>query len=155
MQMDEGPREIRLRGRLINSLYTEAMLLADEARAYFDHQGHQDREGLDPVSRVTLSCESLKITTRLMHVLAWLLTERAIDLGQMNAEEAAATSRRLGDAAASDTASIEGLPKPAIALIDASQDLYARVRRLEVEPPATVLMRNPALSLLDRLERAF
>ena len=153
--MDVGPREIRLRGRLVNSLYTEAMLLADEARAYFEHQGRADREILDPLARVSLSCESLKITTRLMHVLAWLLTERAIEVGQMGADEAAAAARRLGDATPSDAASIEGLPAPAIVLIDASQDLYARVRRLETEAPESASGVSPALSLLDRLERAF
>ena len=153
--MDDGPREIRLRGRLVNSLYTEAMLLADEARAYFEHQGRADREILDPLARVSLSCESLKITTRLMHVLAWLLTERAIEVGQMDADEAAAAARRLGDATPSDAASIEGLPAPAILLIDASQDLYARVRRLETEAPESASGVSPALSLLDRLERAF
>lgn len=153
--MNDGPREIRLRGRLVNSLYTEAMLLADEARSYFDRQGRADREMLEPLARVTLSCESLKITTRLMHVLAWLLTERAIEVGQMDVSEAAATARRLGDAAASDAASTEGLPGPAIALIDASQDLYARVRRLETEAPEGASEVSPALRLLDRLERAF
>lgn len=153
--MSEGPKEIRLRGRLVNSLYTEAMLLADEARGYFEHQGRGDREELDPLARVTLSCESLKVTSRLMHVLAWLLTERAIELGQMSDEEAAAAARRLGDAAPSDAMSIQGLPQAAIALIDASQDLYARVRRLEVDAPLDVPTASPALSLLDRLERAF
>ena len=153
--MDDGPREIRLRGRLVNSLYTEAMLLADEARAYFEHQGRADSEMLDPLARVSLSCESLKITTRLMHVLAWLLTERAIEVGQMDADEAAAAARRLGDATPSDAASIEGLPAPAILLIDASQDLYGRVRRLETEAPESASGVSPALSLLDRLERAF
>ncbi len=153
--MNEGPREIRLRGRLVNSLYTEAMLLADEARGYFEHQGREDRRALDPLARVTLSCESLKVTTRLMHVLAWLLTERAIELGQMSDEEAAASTRRLGDAAASDAESVAGLPQASIALIDASQDLYARVRRLEVEAPVEAPTASPALSLLDRLERAF
>ncbi|KQX18460.1 MULTISPECIES: DUF1465 family protein [unclassified Sphingomonas] len=153
--MNEGPREIRLRGRLVNGLYTEAMLLADEVRGYFEHQGRDDREALDPLVRVTLSCESLKVTSRLMHVLAWLLTERAIELGQMSDEEAAAAARRLGDAAPSDAASIRGLPQPAIALIDASQDLYARVRRLEVDAPTQAPTSSPALSLLDRLERAF
>ncbi|MES2495302.1 MAG: DUF1465 family protein [Pseudomonadota bacterium] len=153
--MDQGPKEIRLRGRLVNSLYTEAMLLADEARAYFEHRGRDDRDELDPLARVSLSCESLKVTSRLMHMLAWLLTERAIELGQMTDDEAAAAARRLGDAAPSDASSVRGLPKPAIALIDASQDLYARVRRLEVDPPAEAPTVSPALSLLDRLERAF
>jgi len=153
--MDQGPKEIRLRGRLVNSLYTEAMLLADEARAYFEHRGRDDRDELDPLARVSLSCESLKVTSRLMHVLAWLLTERAIELGQMTDNEAAAAARRLGDAAPSDASSLQGLPKAAIALIDASQDLYARVRRLEVDPPIQAPTVSPALSLLDRLERAF
>ena len=153
--MNDGPREIRLRGRLVNSLYTEAMLLADEARAYFDHAGREHRESLDPLRRVTLSCESLKITTRLMHVLAWLLTERAIEIGQISESEAAATGRRLGEAAPTDGLSIDGLPVQAIALIDASQDLYARVRRMETDVPADATATSPALSLLDRLERAF
>lgn len=153
--MDDGPREIRLRGRLVNSLYTEAMLLADEARAYFDHAGREHREALDPLRRVTLSCESLKITTRLMHVLAWLLTERAIEIGQVDEAEAAGAGRRLGEAAASEAQAVEGLPAQAIALIDASQDIYARVRRLQDDVPAAVSATSPALSLLDRLERAF
>lgn len=139
----------------MNGLYTEAMLLADEARGYFDHQGREDREALDPVARVVLSCESLKITTRLMHVLAWLLTERAIELGQMDAGEAAASARRLGEATPSDAASVRGLPPPAIALVDASQDLYARVRRLDTEESDPAAGSSPALSLLDRLQRAF
>ena len=153
--MSEGPREIRLRGRLVNGLYTEAMVLADETRAYFEHQGRDHREALDPVARVALSCESLKITTRLMHVLAWLLTERAIELGQMDDAEAAASARRLGEAAPSDRTSVEGLPAAAVALVDSSQDLYARVRRLAGDLPETAPVASPALSLLDRLERAF
>lgn len=144
-----------MRGRLVNSLYTEAMLLADEARSYFDHAAREQREALDPLRRVTLSCESLKITTRLMHVLAWLLAERAIEIGQMDESEAAASGRRLGEAAPTDSLTIEGLPAQAILLIDASQDLYARVRRLETDAPAEVSVTSPALSLLDRLERAF
>jgi len=153
--MTNGPTEIRLRGRLINSLYTEAMLLADEARAYFDHKGREDREHLDPLARVSLSCESLKITSRLMHILAWLLTERAIELGQMGDADAAAASRRLGEAATTDPAAVRGLPDQALALVGASQDLYARVRRFEVEGAGDAPAMSPALNLLNRLERAF
>ncbi len=153
--MDNGPREIRLRGRLVNGLYTEAMLLADEARAYFDHAGRADRETLEPLQRVTLSCESLKITTRLMHVLAWLLTERAIEIGQIKEGEASAAGRRLGEASATDNRTLDGLPSQAIALIEASQDVYARVLRLTNEQPESETVPSPALSLLGRLERAF
>ena len=67
--------------RLIDGLYTEAMLLADEVRAYFDDVGRDARDLLDPIERVLFSCESLKVTTRLMHVIAWLLTQRAVEVG--------------------------------------------------------------------------
>ena len=40
-----GP-QVRITSRLIDSLYTEAMLLADEARSYFDDAGRADRSTL-------------------------------------------------------------------------------------------------------------
>ncbi|WP_174298653.1 DUF1465 family protein, partial [Sphingomonas bacterium] len=100
----------RLRQRLIDRLYTESMLLADEARSYFDDGGRVERDVLSPLSRVTFSCESLKVTTRLMYVIAWLLTQRAVMAGELPARDALDPSRRLGDAPVSDPAAIDGLP---------------------------------------------
>jgi regulator of CtrA degradation len=74
--------EVRITPRLIDSFYTEAMLLADEARSYFDDAGRGDRALLDPFVRVGFACESLKVTTRIMHIVAWLLTQRAIETGE-------------------------------------------------------------------------
>ena len=39
------------------------IMLADEARSYFDEAGRLEREALDPLIRVGFSCESLKVTT--------------------------------------------------------------------------------------------
>lgn len=153
--MDTVATGIRLRGRLIDSLYTEAMLLADEARAYFDQGGRTDREQLAPLARVTLSCESLKVTTRLMCVLSWLLTQRAVELGQIGADEGGSSSDWNDQIAEADSASWAGLPTAAIALIEASHDLYARVRRLDAESSSEEPVQSPALGLLSRLERAF
>src|SRR6476659_5307082 len=75
-----GP-QARITSRLIDSLYTEAMLLADEARSYFDDAGRDERSMLEPAARVGFACESLKVTTRIMHIVAWLLTQRAIESG--------------------------------------------------------------------------
>lgn len=148
--------EIRLTARLVDSLYVEAMVLADEVRGYFDEEGRIERDTLPPLQRVAFSCESLKVTTRLMHVIAWLLTRRAVEHGEISAALARAPSRRLGIAADSDPATLELLPGAARILIDASRDLYARVERLDqdidlpIEP-----VPSPALGLLNRLERAF
>ena len=75
---DWGPQS-RITPRLIDALYTEAMLLADEARAYFDEAGREERNALEPFARVGFACESLKVTTRIMHIVAWLLTQRAVE----------------------------------------------------------------------------
>jgi regulator of CtrA degradation len=145
----------RMTGKLIDSLYVEAMLLADEARAYFDRNGRADRMALDPLVRVGFSCESLKVTTRLMHVIAWLLTQRAVENGELTPSQAQRPSRRLGQAAESDQELLGRLPVAALQLVQASRDLYARVQRLDegslgLEPQA-----SPARSLLSRLERSF
>ena len=140
-------------GRLVDCLYTEAMLLADETRSYFDQVGRLDRDGLTPIERVAFSCESLRVTTRLMHVIAWLLTRKAVAVGEIGEEDGRSESRRLGHAAASDAAVITMLPVAARGLVAASIDLYDRVARIDrdmIQPDAI----SPALGLLRRIERA-
>lgn len=145
---------LQLTPKLIASLYTEAMVLADETRFYFDRQGREERDALDPVLRVGFSCESLKVTTRLMHVIAWLLTQRAVEAGELSAVQARKPSRRLGDAPQSDEAVLARLPETARCLVEASRDLYGRVRRLDEMGPAPEPQPSPARSLLSRLERS-
>jgi len=141
--------------KLVGALYTEAMVLADEVRSYFDRQGREERDSLDPILRVGFSCESLKVTTRLMHVIAWLLTQRAVEAGELTRLQARKPSRRLGEAPESDPAVVARLPATAVALIAASEDLYARIARLdETGMEAAVPMPSPARSLLSRLERS-
>ena len=144
-----------MRRRLIDTLYVEAMVLADEARSYFDETGRLERELLDPMARVSFSCESLKVTTRLMHVIAWLLTQRAVDAGELHASDALDASRRLGPAPSSDAAALAVMPRQAQTLIEASVDLYRRVARLDETQIAAIMPDSPARSMLDRLATAF
>jgi regulator of CtrA degradation len=139
--------------RLVDSLYTEAMVLADEARAWFDEAGRTEREALEPLERVAFSCESLKVTTRLMHVIAWLLTRKAVAAGEIR-DDARGDSRRLGHAAGSEPELLARMPAGAAALIAASIDLYERVARIDREMHAPEDL-SPALDLLRRIERAF
>ena len=141
--------------RLVDGLYVETMVLADEARSYFDSSGRVSRDALDPLDRVVFSCESLKVTTRLMHVIAWLLTQRAIDAGEIAAEMAMLPSRRLGNPVISDDAAVAKLPAEAQLLVAASADLYRRVERLDQGLDHHEPAPSPARSLLLKLERAF
>lgn len=152
-ESDETPLpQAKITPRLIESLYTEAMLLADEARAYFDQQGRDERSELPPFVRVGFACESLKVTTRIMHIVAWLLTQRAVESGEIKSTEGRRPERRLGHANDSDPLVVDQIPESARKLVNASIDLYARIKRLDegqMEEPAA----SPARALMGRLER--
>ncbi len=147
--------ESRIHRRLIDTLYVDAMVLADEARAYFDEGGRAEREALDPMARVSFSCESLKVTTRLMHVIAWLLTQRAVDAGEMEVRDALDPSRRLGPGPVSEEAAVRAMPLHAQSLIEMSTELYRRVARLDQAQCTNEAISSPARSMLDRLAMNF
>lgn len=147
-----GP-EVRITPRLVDALYVEAMLLADEARAYFDDVGKGDRLLLEPFERVGFACESLKVTTRIMHIVAWLLTQRAIETGELNRGDGRRPERRLGHATTSEAGVVEQMPPAAQRLIIASSDLYARVQRFDEGQIDDEPVQSPARALMGRLER--
>ncbi|QIK79646.1 DUF1465 family protein [Sphingomonas piscis] len=155
--MDESdepsPPEVRIAPRLIDSLYTEALVLADEARSYFDEAGRDERNQLEPFARVGFACESLKVTTRIMHIVAWLLTQKAVESGEIGRGDGRRPERRLGNAQDSDPEVVKQLPETARKLIDNSTDLYARVRRLDEGVVADEPVQSPARALMGRLER--
>lgn len=141
---------------LIEPLYAEALALADEARGYFAQTGQDDRLDLEPMERVLFSCESLKVTTRLMQVISWLLVGKAVAAGEMTPEEALVPDRRLGFVEDSDEAReprLTLLPAQALSLIRRSRDLYQRVSHIEVSLADHGV--GGARALLNRLDEAF
>ncbi|WP_313809409.1 DUF1465 family protein [Sphingobium sp.] len=146
-----------LHRRLVDGLYVEAMVMADEARTYFDMGEASNPETDDPLRRVAFACESLKVTTRLMHIIAWLLSQRAWQRGELNDADMLDDKYRLGHAATTDPAISAAFPFAARALIEASQDLYERVARLQdrMARPRAQAEPNPARALMERLNAAF
>ena len=145
----------RVHRRLVDSLYVESMVLADEARGYFDQGARIEREALDPLGRVTFSCESLKVTTRLMHIIAWLLTQRAVDAGELTVRDALDPARRLGDAPVTEDAVLAQMPEDARGLIAASIDLHRRVARLDDAQAEPQPSDSPVQYMQARLAMAF
>jgi regulator of CtrA degradation len=152
-EIDPPRAQVRITSRLIDSLYTEAMLLADEARSYFDDLGRDERSTLEPFARVGFACESLKVTTRIMHIVAWLLTQRAVESGEIPERDGHRPERRLGNAQDSDPAVVVQLPEAAQRLINSSADLYARVKRIDEGQSEVEVPQSPARALMGRLER--
>lgn len=152
--------------RLVDGLYVEALVMADEARAYFDRQAAEDRKGFDTMTRLSLTCESLKVTTRLMHVIAWLMTQKAWQRGEISEQVLDDPKYHLGPASATEESVLSVMPPCARQLVEGSQALYDRVLRLQNHmrtrrSPASsngnmaVAADNPARELMGRLEKAF
>jgi regulator of CtrA degradation len=138
--------------RVIDSLHIEAMVLADEARAYFDGLSRDDTPILERTDRVVLSCEALKVTTRLMHCIAWLLSHRA----RLSGDNLMQRPIKLGTASETSPETITRLPPEAAKIVTASQHLYARIHRVNdglIQKADEAA--NPAHRLLHRLERVF
>lgn len=143
--------------KIVNALYMEAMVLADEARAYFDLHSRQTRNQMSPLQRVSFSCESLKVTTRLMHIIAWLLTQRAVAENAPSHDPLGARTQRLGEATQTDDQVAVWLPQDAHDLIISSIELYNRVKRLDEQ--LLIIDSNSstgsARSLQSRLSEAY
>jgi len=153
LSLDRG-----LHRRLVDGLYVEAMVMADEARSYF--QTSDEQPAMDPLQRVAFTCESLKVTTRLMHIIAWLLSQRAYQRGELDLHDLFDEKYRLGAAGPTDPDLAAGFPFAARSLIEASQELYGRVARLQdrmdrMSHAAGPVDAGPARMLMDRLSTAF
>lgn len=140
---------------IIEELYSQALVLADDARTVFDLRRTDTAVQPDDLTRVALSIEGLRTTTRLMHVLAWLLNQRAFLAGELSAAQLA-HHNELPEERNADPANLEALEPETRALIRESQDLHARVARLDREMRrAEDHADAPVQAMQDRLAQAF
>ena len=143
----------RIRRQVVEELYEETLLLADEARATFDMRSRETVEpGTEP-ARIALSIEGLRTTTRLMNLLAWLLNQRAFFAGELTAAQVRMNGK-LSQDRPSDPVQMDRLQPVVRALVRESERLYARAERLD-----TQLQREgdegPAKTLQSRLTSTF
>ena len=117
---------------IIESLYGEALLLADEARAAFDLSGRLDIIGEDEdLARVALSCEALRTTTRMMHAIAWLLNRRAYFSGEISEFQLRHHGRLPPGQPASSPDQLAMLGEATQDLIRRTERFHARIARLD------------------------
>lgn len=142
---------------IIEDLYAEALLLADDARAVFDLRlgAEGDGSSAGDALRIALSIEGLRTTTRVMHILAWLLNQRAFLSGELSANQLRRHNALPAERPA-DPAHLALLEPETRALIRESEALHARVARLDRDwrrqDAETEL---PVQALHGRIARAF
>lgn len=152
------------RTSVVDRLYQEAVNMADEARTYFAMYSKLDREKLPPIDRVLYTCESLRISTRLMHVISWLMVRKAVARGEISAEDGLRAERRLGDAELcqmTEADALRRMPPMVASLSYRSQSVFDRAWRMEQDMLAMAENgHGPSLgigarALLDRLESVY
>jgi regulator of CtrA degradation len=139
----------------MDALYTEAMVLADEARSYFESGRFNEESDPDNILAVSFSCESLKVTTRLMHCIAWLLNQKALQSGELSEGEAWNYDRALGDAPATDRPMVDRFPVEARQIVMASEELFQRLQRLSARMEQEMEAESAVQDMFRRLQSAF
>ena len=139
---------------IIEDLYSAALMLADDARAAFDLRCDDTSADPDDLTRVALSIEGLRATTRLMHVLAWLLNQRAYMAGELS-EQQLERCGTLPEEREADADNLARLEPSTRALIEDSERLHARVARLDLHRRSQAVAATPVASLQGRIAQAF
>ncbi|MEM1052533.1 MAG: DUF1465 family protein [Pseudomonadota bacterium] len=141
---------------IIEALYTEALVLADEVRAVFARGTHEpelsSEHHEDTIARLALSTEGLKTTTRMMHVLAWLLNQRAFFSGELTEQQVRLHGTLPADRP-SDQKALAVLEPATCELIAESEQLHQRIARLDEAWRSGFEMASPARAIHSRLER--
>jgi len=137
---------------IVEALYTEALVLADDVRAVFAAGTREPLAGEDAFARLALSTEGLKTTTRMMHVLAWLLNQRALFQGELS-ENQVRLHGALPPDRGSDEKQLALLEPETQALIADTEKLHQRIARLDEAWRQHFEMASPARAFQDRLGR--
>jgi regulator of CtrA degradation len=145
-----------------SDLFRDGMALVEETATYLDGPGRQQSKKLERAAALAYATESMRLTTRLMQLASWLLLHRAVKEGEMSFAQAGKEKNKvkLATADTHDPNNIELLPDTLRDLIERSQKLYVKVRRLDstiynhgaVERTA---MGNPVERQLGLLKAAF
>ena len=142
---------------LFEKTFEEGMSLVEETARYLDGRGRAESRDLPRKTAMLYAGESIRVTTRLMQAASWLLVQRAVHEGDMNAEDAAGERYRLGSKEICFGGGADGvgqLPTTLQDLLARSDKLYRRIARLD-----DVLFRGGAApgvqAHFERLEQAF
>ena len=119
---------------LFSRTFDEGMALVEETARYLDGRGRDESRELPRKTALLYAGESMRVTTRLMQAASWLLIQRAVQDGEMQAEDAAGERYRLGSkeiCLGGRNESIGDLPKTLRDLLERSDNLYRRIARLD------------------------
>ena len=119
----------------LDKTYRETMDLLEEAKHYHAYKFKPQVRHLVPIKRLEITKESLRVTSRLSHTMAWLMTEKAIINEEILRSEYEENFRPLIEeeiCVKPPDKTIDDCPNGLISLMDRSFELFMRASRLEV-----------------------
>ena len=148
---------------LFSRLFREGMDLVEETANYLDGPGREDAKRLGRTGALSYAADSMSLTTQLMQCASWLLTQRAVAEGDMQASEAAEQRYRLAPSKLKSgvwPADDDQCPPRLGDLVERAKSIHERLSRIdqslfeddkERERDAV----NPVANQLDALNKAF
>jgi regulator of CtrA degradation len=145
------------------SLFREGMGLVEETAAYLDGDGRSESRELGRPESIAYATESMRLTTRLMQIASWLLVQRAVNEGEMSADEARDEKQKVKLTPISSTLSQDvftRLPERLRTLVGRTARLQERVQVLDAQldgrvPEEDRPVGNPLESQMALLRQAF
>ncbi len=156
-----GPRIVASGG--FDALYREGMALIEDVAAYLDGSGRLESKVLPRESSFLYATESMRLTTRLMQLASWLLLQRAVNEGELTAENARAEKEKVKFSATPSERGgpgYSGLPLTLKDYIGKGDRLFERVVQFDKlergsMPEFTDVAENSVGDQLARLRAAF
>ncbi|MEE8271251.1 MAG: DUF1465 family protein [Alphaproteobacteria bacterium] len=113
--------------------YDDALALLVEARNYIAYQESVDLQALPPQARLLVSQETMRVTCRLTESMAWLLAQRAVQVGELSNEDVKANFAIGGQRVCLDDRWTDDpqLPAAVRGLLSRTLSLYERIGRLD------------------------
>jgi regulator of CtrA degradation len=115
-------------------LYREGMTLIEEVASYLDGEGRAESRGLPREASFVYATESMRLTTRLMQLASWLLLQRAVNEGELSAENARAEKEKVRFSATPEHRGGPGyaeLPERLRTYIGQGDRLFERVQQFD------------------------
>ena len=147
------------RSDLFDRTFKEGMALVEETAAYLDGDGRRDSRLLSREDALMYAGESMRLTTRLMQIASWLLVQRAVREGDMEAQDACDEKYRISPASGESVNGHSVLPGGLLSLLDRSNRLYERIshmdKRMFVDQEAENDAVNHVANQMQMLQNAF
>ena len=144
------------------SLFREGMALVEETAAYLDGDGRAESRNLGRPESIAYATESMRLTTRLMQIASWLLVQRAVNDGEMSADQARDEKRKVRLSPIASTLSpdiFERLPERLRDIVERAGRLQERVQILDAQLDGKFVAeepsRNPLEGQMELLRQAF